>query len=133
MLYSIDAQIVTQTGSPSSYYIAPVNLPQETSVAKLVFYFYDNDMAKSTYITLERFDLGNLATNIMAAVQSPLSPAVGNSFSESTTITDGLIDNQAYSYYIKLVLPPPTQGSVLIANAVRIDYSYPSYLPAVQR
>lgn len=100
----------------TNLYIAPVNLPQNSTVTKMTFHYYDNEISKSTVAKLQRTEFGIGDFPDMAIAESEL---VGNGPVYDDTIDYAVIDNRKYGYWVILVLP----AGDIAAVSVIIDYS----------
>ena len=81
-------------------FVAPVYIPNTATVTKLDFYWSDESASKDAQLYLIRYELGDLAFDFMAEVES-----FGNSGSGITTdytIDYPIIDNKLYCYYLRL-------------------------------
>jgi len=133
-LYYNGTALNTQQGSPYIAYHAPVNLPHGVTVTKLVLYYIDTDLPKSAKVYLYRHPVLDVWSFAMAGVSSPEDQLVSTwSYTETTTITDPVIDNQATMYYINVELPIPGPAAILMISGVCIDYGYTVMLPGVTR
>jgi hypothetical protein len=140
--YSISAWLFRNRGSQGWAYIgqelynsgggmmefyAPVSLPNGAAVTKLVVYFWDNspnDLSASLY----RLPLDGSPEEKMAETYPTGDAGHGNS--ASTLINSPIIDQQAYAYYVEVLLPYDPEVRL---RAIRIDYAYKTDLPLVTR
>jgi hypothetical protein len=113
--------------SGSMFYQAALSIPNNITVTKMVVYFYDNTQA-DLVVALWRFDP---ATGDHVEMATVASADFLNQYrnAEDATIVDPTVDQQKYSYYVEVGMPP--SGSALRVAAVRIDYGYTSSLPVV--
>jgi hypothetical protein len=86
----------------------------------MVVYFYDNN-DQDLVVALWRFDPSTgdhveMATVSSSGAQDQYSNAA------DTSIIEPAVNQQSYSYYVEVGMPPA--GSSLRVAAVRIDYSY---------
>ena len=84
-------------------YYAPVILPQGARVTKLTLYAFRDDALATLELTMKRVD--NVGTVvIMATVNATWTDGAGSGYDDS--IDDDVIDNENYSYLLRLVLTP---------------------------
>jgi len=117
-------------GSDLGIFIAPIYLPHNATITKVVFFFYDEVQTQDLILSLKRLNLydGSVSAYVALTYSSIDS---GYGFVESP-ISETLINNQMYSYILDVDIPGGYLSSLSLIN-VRIDYSYPSYLPCVQK
>ena len=121
----------SSTSIPDGNYDAPVFLPQGATVTKVVMYYYDNDPSHIMGLTFSKFPLPGNTSIIMAQVSSANSQVPF--YTEDATIEGNPIDNQAYAYVLHINMLSASPGLMHTFKGARIDYSYPTYLPAIQR
>ncbi len=131
---SDDSQIYDVTwmyngGADMASFIAPVYLPHDATITKVVFFFYDGITGADLILSLLRVNMFDGSVTPVARGYSSTSSGLG--FIEAP-ISIPLVDNQLYSYILDVDIPGGHYGSLSLIN-VRIDYSYPSYLPCVQK
>jgi len=114
MYYSSSGNLISGEGN----YYAPVYLPNNATVTKLLFYWSDYDVASDGIARLKRYSFGAPTTNTMA--EAITSGSTGSGSSEDNTIDAAEIDNSQYSYFVALVFPP----GVLNCYNVIIEYDY---------
>jgi hypothetical protein len=110
----------------SATYDAPVTLPHGAEITKFILYYRDN-ASSDVYATLYRAPLPDRFGYAIASVSSSGASTEAR-YSETTTISDPVIDLQQYAYYINLLLPGAFELEV---NGYRIDYSFGVALPLI--
>ena len=98
------------------WFYAPVNIHNEATVTKLTFYWSDFSVSDARLILIRSF---NGLEDQMA--EASTSGSAGGGFSEDITISNALIDNTAYSYFLALDLAD--MHSIYYYNAI-IEYTY---------
>lgn len=114
-------------GSESNFYDAALSLPDNVTITKMVVYFYDN-APQDLVVALWRFDPSSGNHLEMATVNSLDAQEQYRNVAD-TSIIEPAVDQQSYSYYVEVGMPPG--GSTLRLAAVRIDYGYEVQLPLV--
>jgi hypothetical protein len=110
----------TTSGTANAVLYAPVELPNGVTVTSLTYYWWDFDGGSDTTATLTRTALpATSGASSMAAVSSSGSTGTHSS-SSTTTITNPIIDNAHFMYYVKTVLPG---GGAECTDAVQVAYS----------
>jgi hypothetical protein len=127
--FAYSNHILWNTGATGAYFECPLSLPQGATITKLGVYYYDFDPATSLDVELLRGPLDTYSGNPFAEVISvDAGTSIGHA--ETTSIDMPVIDNQVNAYWVQVYLPP-THNVAL--NGVRVDYSYPSMLPMIQK
>ena len=111
----------------SGAYAAPVMLPQGATVNKFVVYYYDVADANFT-ADLFRVDLGNGDWAYMASASSQMNWGYGAM--SDTSINLDKVDNQSFAYFVRVLIPGDQYGDLGLVG-VRVDYTFPGYLPCV--
>jgi len=130
--YRISELYNTETGP--AYYLAPVNLPHNATITKLVVYFFDfMDDANNITVELYQCDYGyNGCGAAMGSVVTTYQS--GNNhygYVETTSFTPAVINLQSFSYVLKLTIPGGLGEYLSLVN-VRVDYGFdPLFLPLV--
>lgn len=120
---------LTNTSGVTEFFYAPVQLPQNAVVNKMVLYFVDNSATDNITATL--FYLPYLAE-----AGYPMTSAVSNNqlttpqYLEATSITTPQVNNSINSYLVSVTLHPTPDVRLL---GVRIDYGFPTSLPVIIR
>ena len=99
-------------------FYAPVYLPNEAKVTKLLFFWSDYYGADDGTLSLERYSFGSPTSQTMA--EASTSGSTGSGASEDTSIDNEEIDNSQYSYFVALDFP----ASTIICYNVVIEYNY---------
>jgi hypothetical protein len=130
-LFKIIGQILyNQVGGYTSAFYAPISLPNGTTITKFVV-FYKDDGTDNLTAWLRKGSFDSIAADIIAQAQS-MEDDSNIHYAEDSTIDSPLVDQQSYSYYIQVLLPA-TLTDVIGLIAVRVDYTYPSQLPLIQK
>jgi hypothetical protein len=100
---------VRGTNSQSTCLMAPAYLPNGATITSLVMTVIDNDTINRIIVALYRANKNTGGATVVA------SAATTNSFASSnpqdlaaTTITNGVVDNLNFSYYVTTCLPAAT-------------------------
>lgn len=117
--YSYTANGFLYSTSALGEFMAGVNLPQGARVRKVTLYYYDNDAGVNMNTNLIRSPLGSATNSAMAATD--FSDDIGAGYSTTTSITNPVIDNLHYSYY--LWVQTHNGGPNACFQAVRIEYT----------
>lgn len=124
-----DVQMITNPGAGEGKYFAPVDLPNGVTVTRLVFYYLDNDPQQNITGKLWLSPYINRSQNLLVSFSSGGENPVVR-FNEYTGISNAVIDLGLNTYYLEINLPP---GGLTGVTGIRIEYSYPTYVPLVQR
>jgi hypothetical protein len=118
------------SGTANGWYLAPVQLPQGVTVAKMTFHFFDDSTTNNIVARLQRSDLAGSSYE-MATVDST-GYSAGYSNRSDTTIDSPVIDNLHNSYWV-LWDGPVYAGTGYDASGVSvvIECNFRVYLPAV--
>ncbi len=112
---------LTGTNVAAEKYYAQVDLPHGSTIARLDFYYDDDDASKQARLDLLAHSRVAAAPSYLATVQSPTgTDSDGSSYDD--TILDVLktIDNSSYSYYLELGL----SSTNLSYYGATITYTY---------
>lgn len=116
--------------SPGSMgaFVTGVTLPHKATLKKLTLYYLDNKIVGDISVELTRGD----GSGIVLAMESFTSAgaAVAYRYKSSTEFLDPVVDNQNYSYYLRVGFPDNGGADIVFTN-VRIDYEYTTSLPVV--
>lgn len=104
-------------GGEGKFY-APVYLPKDAIVTKLLFFWSDYYGADDGTVSLLRYSFGAPSTTTMAGAST--SGSTGSGASEDTTIDYAEIDNSQYSYFVALDFP----SALIKCYNVVIEYNY---------
>jgi hypothetical protein len=102
----------------NGWFHAPIYLPNDATVTKLTFYWYDGSVPSDARLILVRYPMGGSEED-MAEVDSSGSSGAG--FGEDNTIDLSIIDNIGYSYILALRLYD--NPNLIYYNAL-IEYTY---------
>jgi hypothetical protein len=114
MTYTSDGMRISGEGK----FYAPVYLPNEAKVTKLLFYWSDYYGADDGTASLERYSFGSPSSHTMA--EASTSGSTGSGASEDSSIDNEEIDNSQYSYFVALDFP----ASIISCYNVVIEYNY---------
>jgi len=114
MTYSGSGNLI---GGEGEFY-APVYLPNEAQVTKILFFWSDYYGSGDGTASLLRYSFGAPSTNTMG--EASTSGSTGSGASEDTTIDNAEIDNSQYSYFVALDFP---SGIINCYNVI-IEYNY---------
>lgn len=124
------------SGTNPGYYLAPVNLPHNATITKLVVYFFDfsND-ANNITVELYQCDYGynGCADNPPMGSATTTYQAENNQYGyvETISFNPTVVNLQSFSYVLKLTIPGGLGDTLSLVN-VRVDYGYdPLYFPLV--
>lgn len=108
---------------------AGITLPHGATITKVTLYFLDNVSSNLTlYLAWANGDgYGITMTTLLSA-----GAQAGFRSVSKTTLSDNIVDNQNYSYFLQLVLPPNASTELRVSN-VRIDYEYTVYTPTIMK
>ena len=120
--------VMYNAGGSGGIYFAPVNLPHGASLTKVLFFYHDT-VTEDMNFYMERVNMFDGSTQVVASATS--TGIAGNGYVEST-IFERIINNQLYSYILRVDIPGGVGGGLSLFT-IRIDYSYPVYLPTVQK
>jgi hypothetical protein len=120
------------TGSSlESFYVAPITLPHGATVLKFVAYYFDNNAEKYINIELYRKLLDSFEVQTMASVGS-IGANTHPTYGFDDSIQYATVDNQTNTYFALAYLPSGSSGTMGLIG-VRVDYSFPSYVPLVNK
>jgi hypothetical protein len=110
------------------WYVAPVYLPEGVTVTGLIFQWKRNDTTSLTgTAVLERSALWTGSYDVMASVSSAAGSGALKSSSETHTISNGLVSDILYTYWVVLDLPNQSgYPSPVEARDVDVQYTVPS-------
>jgi hypothetical protein len=115
------------TGSVADWFVAPVQIPNGSTIKKMVIYYIDQDAGAGNNLEVDLI-VTSLSSNYgtASAIISSSGSLAGSVYSETTTITNPEVDLSANSYFIQAYLPASANITLL---GVRIDYGYQTSLP----
>jgi len=92
--------IATYTGNDDGrgWYLAPVDLPQGATVTRMTFYYFDNYVGKYVLARMQRSNLAGGYSQMAYADSSLTDTGYGSSY--DTTISNPVVDNSAFSYWV---------------------------------
>lgn len=109
------------------WYLAPVHLPDDAIVTRMVFHWLREDTLQTGTARLQRTLLGADTYQDMAVASSATGTGTLMSSTGDTTITGPLIDNTTYAYWLILDLPATNvPGARVEAREVDIHFELPS-------
>ncbi len=130
-LYDGISLMTLEGSSVDCAYFAPLTLPQGATITKMVQYYWDSDQQTGKTIALA-LSRGNPTEGEQVMAQTWSLDSFVPTYTETTDITEPLVDNQSYAYFLTLVLPWGSSPEVVLhLQAVRIDYSFSTALPLI--
>jgi hypothetical protein len=128
---TMNGYLYNPSSSLGGNYVAQVTLPHGAIVTKFVAYYFDNITEKDLEVNLIRKSFSDIEMNYMAEVVSiSANPSVTYWYDDSIQFTT--VDNQSNSYFATVWLPSGTISTMCLIG-VRVDYTFPSYLPCVTK
>ncbi len=112
-------------------YVAPIPLPHGATVTKFVVYYFDASDGKNLDAQLIRRPSDTKDLNTMARVVSS-SNSYDYTYGSDDSIEFASVDNQSNSYFAEVKLPAEVGYNVCLIG-VRVDYTFPGYLPCVTK
>jgi hypothetical protein len=106
--------------SGSQNWYAEVNLPDDAVVTEFKIWFKDSD-ANDLTCNLDRRPLGTSSSSSMASAASSGTPGEGSD--TDTTISNEIIDNASYAYYVRIQFPSGDTYTDLMFRSARIEYT----------
>ena len=123
-------------GSGDGVYSAPVQLPQGARMDGLWATFYCGDSPRDGNAYLMRSRRGTSTS--MGDVT--ISPSGGYSTGIDSSISNNVVDNSQYNYYVQFVLPvssvpsPPGAGDMIgVKILIQFTNFHPVYLPVIRK
>lgn len=129
--FGFNSAYLYPTGSSAYCGIAPLYLPDGAEVTGFAAYLYDNDAIQSATAYLFAKPFASLASaTMMASVQTTAQSADVQTLS-AASILSAPIDNSRNTYHIGVCLWGADSNMRLYA--VKVEYQYKNYIPAVSR
>ena len=122
--YLFSGRTLVNPDTITHYYEAPVNLPHGATITRFVVWYMDNNTS-NLWAALARASLDEATLNQIGYVASSGADAYVR-YSQDLTITDPVVDNENYFYWVEVGLPPNATVGIL---SFRIDYQYSNYVP----
>lgn len=121
------------SASSKGYYLAPVDIPDHATINKMVVYFFDQVIDDlHIRVALHQCDIGYGGCTEIGLVTTGVGPDYeGYGFTEDLVITNQPVDLQTKSYVLYLEIPGGQYTLLTLVN-VRLDFSYPLYMPTVR-
>jgi hypothetical protein len=120
-------------GSLGNYwYIAPISLPDGATLTNVIAHWYQESPVVPGLFKLQRSKLGTGNYENLAAIDS--SGISGYDAKSTTTISQTVVNNSLYSYWVLFQLPVSlgtVPGSNVWACGVQIEFTFPLSMPAV--
>lgn len=110
-------------------FFAPVYLPHGASITKLLFFYSDLEVDFDLTFALDKIELSGMWPIEVAGATSSGTTDQGLAIA---TVTEPVVNNQLNAYVLRVVIPAGFHSDMGLFN-VRIDYSYPTFLPTVQK
>ncbi len=108
------------SNSAGGTFYAPVALPHGATVTDMTFYWWDNDSSRGITCTLRLDAMGQAGWFDTAMAEVVSVGSNGSGFSSTSSISEAIIDNQHYIYYLKWEMPA---SSNLAGRSVVIGYT----------
>lgn len=118
-------------GSSTLFVSGAVDVPDGATITKMTMYVLDNSDNNVT-ARLYKCPLLGDPTACVLMLYGTSSQKHGYVAVEFTEITEPVVDNQSYTYHAEIAVPASSTYDIGL-TAVRIDYAYASFIPAVQR
>ena len=111
-----------------SYMEAGLTLPHGVKINKVTVFYFDNSASDFN------FNLCKVSVNgVTESIEYLSSTGASTDYQYiSQTVESLIIDNQNFSYYLEVGIPPGGLTTLRISN-VRIDYDYTVYTPAIMK
>jgi hypothetical protein len=122
-----------RTDSTSGQFFAPVYLPHGASLSKLTFYRYDMIEGILPYCYLRTLQSSTFATTAIAAVYTDDPTYNGWNDISTTEFSDPVVDNSQYFYSLQCYLSRIDESMLSVLVGLRIEYTYPVYLPVTSK
>jgi hypothetical protein len=122
---AFNGQMLYNPDTVSHYYEGALTLPHGANITKFVVYYYDNDATNNLAAYLGKGAFDTWGGMVIGSASSSGNEATYR-YAEDTTISSPLIDNQSYSFWVEVSMPPSSNVRLV---AVRVDYSFPAVLP----
>lgn len=113
----------------NSDFVVGLTLPHNATLTKLTLYYKD-DSAQNINVFLYKANGLGAATYISYLVSSGAVPAFR--YMSTTEISQPVVDNQNYSYFLEVLFPINVGESIVLTN-VRIDYEYTTVAPVIMK
>jgi len=109
----------------SALFHATVHLPDGVTITRFTSRFYDNDSTGDVEVNLRRksWTTGTGLSGVVGATGSSGASALDQS-DDTTDITNGVVDNDAYFYFVQAGFNEPTSGQRRFYG-VEIEYDEP--------
>ena len=118
--YTINQQVCrNQTSLTEQYFFAPVYLPHGATVTKFTFYGYRDDVLSTMRATLQKVNRPGVVTTLAEVIADW---TIGESSGYDDTILQPVIDNENYSYIVRLFLDPNDDVMDCYGRAMVIDW-----------
>jgi hypothetical protein len=122
--------LLNASSTIDGWYLAPITLPHGATITKFVAYYFDNNAEKYIYIELFRKPLDSFEVQTMASVGSSGANSHPTYWFDDS-IQYATVDNQSNTYFAMVYIPVNSSSLGLIG--VRVDYSFPTYVPLVNK
>jgi hypothetical protein len=129
-IYRLAGASLYNDTSPSALFYAPVSLPQGATINRFVLFYLDNNDSNIIGRLSRTPHPGNVSSDLATVSSSGASTTP--TFAETTGITNPVVDNQSYGYYVWVFIPANTSNNSAV-NGFRIDYSFPTNLPLIAK
>ncbi len=126
---SMGFELFNPSLSTVGYYCAPVVIPQGAWVTKFIVYYYDASSSSLQGMLVRQPFAGNTFTYMAHVISSTSS---GYGYEEDESIVSPQVD-MAENAYLLMIHIPANQGDLLRLVGVRIDYSFSTYAPLINK
>jgi hypothetical protein len=127
-----ESGLMLETDATSGQFWAPVYLPHGATLSKLTFYRYDMVAGGLPYCYLRTMS-NSWATEAIATVCTDNPIYNGFTSIYTTDFSVPVVDNSQYTYSLQCYLSRQTVTLTSVLVGLRIEYSYPVYLPLTVR
>lgn len=116
--------------SMDTYLVAGLTIPHGATITQVTLYYKDDHPEDNISLFFYRGDETGMFSPVASLV--PDSDSSDYQSYSVNEISNSVIDNQSYSYYLIVSFPPidSVNGELILTN-VRLDYAYTSDLPLV--
>lgn len=118
---------VYNPGLSYSHMVAGLNLPDGATITKLTLFYKDN-VASDLTLYLFRGSMDNTEYQMAHVLSEDWDTTYR--FVSTTSISDPVVNNQVFSYFLYVYFPGNVGQNVLLTN-VRIDYGYTTVAPLI--
>ncbi len=120
----------------SYWYIAPIYLPDGVTLTKVIAHWYQQNPVAKGQFKLQRTKFGQGNYEDLVVVESGTTTGYGSTF--TTTISQAIVDNSQYSYWVLFYLPA-SDGTIGLGDknvwgcGAQIEYSSAVFMPVIAK